>query len=90
MRITAAIMTMIVSTTALLSCGEQPPPTDVDPMLGRNCFEAHQLALPPGSQYEGIAEVSENRITISAMTGTKVERFACSQAADGSVSAIRE
>ncbi|MGD8275767.1 MAG: hypothetical protein PVJ30_07385, partial [Thiohalocapsa sp.] len=60
------------------------------PTLGRTCFEAHQPALPPGSQYEGIAEASDSRITIRAMTGTEVETFDCSLAPDGTATAIRD
>jgi hypothetical protein len=81
---------MLFSTAALLSCGPQSPPPNVDPTLGRACFEAHQDTLPPGSQYEGIAEASEGRITIRAMTGTEVETFACSLAPDGTATAIRD
>jgi hypothetical protein len=45
--------------------------------LGRACFDVHQRALPPGSQYEGIAEAVEIRVTIRAMTGTEVQTFDC-------------
>ncbi|MBK1620257.1 hypothetical protein CKO42_17780 [Lamprobacter modestohalophilus] len=54
-------------------------------MVGRDCFESHLPTLPPGSQYEGIAEASDNRITIRAMTGTQVETFDCSLGPDGTV-----
>jgi hypothetical protein len=90
MRISAAILPVLVSTAVLLSCGQRQPSTEVDPTLGRSCFEAHQDALPPGSQYEGIAEASENRITIRAMTGIKVEQFNCSLASDGTVRALED
>jgi hypothetical protein len=90
MRIPTQIMPAVVSTTALLSCGPQSAPPDVDPKLGRACFEAHQRTLPPGSQYEGIAEASETLITIRAMTGTEVETFDCSLTPDGTATAIRD
>lgn len=85
MRIPVPIISVVVSTAALLACGQQQPPKDVDPMVGRDCFESHQPSLPPGSQYEGIAEASDNRITIRAMTGTQVETFDCSLGPDGTV-----
>ncbi|WP_201217645.1 hypothetical protein [Halochromatium roseum] len=85
MRIPVPIIFVVVSTAALLSCGQQQPPQDVDPRVGRDCFESHEASLPPGSQYEGIAEASDNRITIRAMTGTQVERFDCSLGPDGTV-----
>ena len=62
---------------------------DVDPILGRACFEAHRSSLPPGSQYEGIAGASSDRITIRSMTGTTVETFECTVGADGTVRAAR-
>ena len=90
MRIPTPIMPVVVSTAALLCCGPQSPPPDVDPTLGRVCFEAHQPTLPPGSQYEGIAEASETHFTIRAMTGTEVEMFDCSLAPEGTTTAIRD
>jgi hypothetical protein len=83
-------MPVVVSTAAVLSCGPQSPPPDVDQTSGRACFEAHQPNLLPGSQYEGIAEASENRISIRAITGTEVEPFECSLTPDGMATAIRE
>jgi hypothetical protein len=90
MRFPALIVPVILSTSGLLSCGDEQQSTDVDPSLGLTCFEALQPALPPGSQYEGLIEVSENRITVRAMTGTKVESFKCSQEPDGTVSVLAD
>jgi hypothetical protein len=81
----SALTTMVLS-----GCGPQSPPPDVDPTLGERCFEAHRAALPPGSQYEGIADASEARIRIRSMTGAKVETFACVLAPDGTITAIQE
>jgi hypothetical protein len=85
---------VVAATTAatmlLVGCGQQSPPADIDPALGRSCFEAHQAALPPGSQYEGIADASEARVTIRSMTGARVEEFSCSLATDGTITAIRQ
>jgi hypothetical protein len=90
MRTFGPTMPVVVVAATLLSCGPQQAPTDVDPTLGRACFEAHQPTLAPGSQYEGIAEASDNRITIRAMTGTEVETFECSLTPDGTATAIRD
>jgi hypothetical protein len=84
------VVVCALATAALSGCGPQSPPPDVDQTLGRACFEAHQPGLPPGSQYEGIAEASETHITVRAMTGSTVENFECALAPDGTVSAIRE
>jgi hypothetical protein len=85
MRAPAAIVPLLLATTVLLSCSQQQSTPDVDPALGRACFDAHVANLPPGSQYEGIAAASAERITIRAMTGTKVETFDCALAADRTV-----
>ena len=90
MRIPVPIIPVVFSTATLLSCGQQQPPKDVDPTLGRDCFESHQPSLPPGSQYEGIAKASDHRITIRAMTGTQVETFDCSLRPDGTVAQRRD
>ena len=89
MRSPVPIIAVMVSTAALLACGQQQPPHEVDPMLGRDCFESHLPSLPPGSQYEGIAETVDHRITIRAMTGTQVETFDCSLGSDGTVTQRR-
>jgi hypothetical protein len=90
MHVLGVVVCVALTTAALSGCGPQSPPPDVDQTLGRACFEAHQPALPPGSQYEGIAEASETHITIRAMTGATVETFECSLAPDRTVTAIRE
>jgi hypothetical protein len=90
MRNPAALITLLLTTTVLLSCGQQQSATDVDPLLGRACFDAHVANLPPGSQYEGIAAASAERLTIRAMTGTRVETLECRLGADGTVRASGE
>jgi hypothetical protein len=83
MGLPAALLTLVLSTLSLGGCEQQESAPDLDPTLGRACFAAYQSALPPGSQYEGIAAAAANRVTIRAMTGAKVERFKCTVAADG-------
>jgi hypothetical protein len=85
MRSPAALVLLLVTATVLVSCGQQQSAPDVDAALGRACFDAYMATLPPGSQYEGIAAASAERITIRAMTGTRVETFDCVLGADGTV-----
>jgi hypothetical protein len=51
MRTLGPTIPVVAVAATLLSCGPQQAPTDVDPTLGRACFEAHQPTLAPGSQY---------------------------------------
>jgi len=88
MRNSATFLPLLLATTVLASCGQQQSSQDVDPALGRACFDAHVGNLPPGSQYEGIAAASADRITIRSMTGTRVETFACALGADRTVRAV--
>ena len=60
------ILTMIVQFTLtaflLSSCDQRHSTSDVDPKLGRECFESHGASLPPGTQYEGIDKLAEDRL----------------------------
>ena len=69
----------------LASCEQQEPAPDIDPMLGRGCFESKRASLPPGTQYEGIAKVSQNRLTIKIMNGVDVETIVCALNPDGTL-----
>ena len=77
MRTLGPTIPVVAVAATLLSCGPQSPPPDVSPTLGHACFEAHQPTLPPGSQYEGIAEASETRITIR--NGKSMHLTGCGQ-----------
>ena len=61
----------------LLSCDQQNSASDVDPKLGLECFESHRASLPPGTQYEGIEKLAENRLTIKIMDGVEVMTIDC-------------
>jgi hypothetical protein len=76
MRILTAIV-YIALTTLILSCDQHHDTPDIDPMLGRQCFENHRATLAPGTQYEGIAEVTEDRLTIRIMDGIDVTTLDC-------------
>ena len=70
--------TVCIALTALLtSCNQRQPVSDVDPKLGRECFESHRASLPPGTQYEGVDRVVENRLTIKVMNGVDVVKVDC-------------
>ena len=71
-----AIMYLAIS-ALLLACGQQDPDSAIDPMAGRECFESHRLALPPGTQYEGIDTVTKELITIKIMNGVDVTTLEC-------------
>jgi hypothetical protein len=82
------ILTLIVQlalTALLVSCDQQQSATDVDPMLGLECFENHRATLPPGTQYEGIEKVDENRLTIRIMNGVDVVTLDCVLGPDGAL-----
>ena len=68
----------------LWSCDRDKPGTQVDPQVGRECFEQHRLSLPPGTQYEGF-EASGDRITIKVMTGAELARVDCLLSPDGTL-----
>ncbi len=76
MRIPAAIL-CLAPAAFLISCDQQHPVSDIDPKLGLECFESHRASLPPGTQYEGIEKLEENRLTIRVMTGVDVVAIDC-------------
>jgi hypothetical protein len=76
MRIITAIRQLALI-VLLASCEQQESTPDIDPMLGRECFESQRASLPPGTQYEGIDQVAQNRLTIKIMNGIDVETIDC-------------
>ncbi|MGD8312247.1 MAG: hypothetical protein PVJ66_06585 [Gammaproteobacteria bacterium] len=76
MQILTAIVCIAV-TALLFSCDRQHTGPDVDPRLGLECFENHRASLPPGTQYEGIEKLAENRLTIKIMNGVEVVTLDC-------------
>ena len=71
--------------TPLFSCDQQHTASDVDPRLGLECFESHRASLPPGTQYEGIEKLAENRLTIRIMNGVEVVTLDCGLNPDGTI-----
>jgi len=67
------------------ACDQQQPTPDIDPMMGRDCFESLRASIPPGTQYEGIDTVDEDGITIRIMNGVDVTRVDCGLNPDGTL-----
>jgi hypothetical protein len=84
MHIIKAILTITLA-TLLFACEQQDLGTAVDPMTGRECFESRRASLPPGTQYEGIDKVSDDRIVIKIMNGVDVTTLECELDPDGSI-----
>ena len=84
MRILATII-YIALTAPLFSCDQQHSASVVDPKLGLECFEIHRASLPPGTQYEGIEKLAENRLTIRIMDGVDVVTLDCGLNPDGTL-----
>jgi len=84
MRILSTIFQLAI-TALLFACDQQNTASEVDPKLGRECFEGHRAALPPGTQYEGIEKLVENRLTIKIMNGVDVVTLDCRLNPDGTL-----
>ena len=63
-------------------CSRSPETPPADPRLGRECFELHRAALPPGSQYEG-AETTNAGIVVKVMDGVDLVSLECILGPDG-------
>ncbi|MDJ0807807.1 MAG: hypothetical protein QNJ78_13365 [Gammaproteobacteria bacterium] len=79
---TTAFILSFTSTVILTACGQQEVTPDVDPQLGRDCFQSKLSSLPPGSQYEGIEGKDGNQLIIKVMDGTGVITVECILADD--------
>jgi hypothetical protein len=85
MRILTAIVYLTVA-ALLYACEQQQNSTpDIDPRLGLECFESYRASLPPGTQYEGIEKLTENRLTIRIMNGVEVVTLDCELNPDGTL-----
>ena len=84
MRIFTTIV-QIALTAFLLSCEQQNSASDINPKLGLECFESHRASLLPGTQYEGIEKLAENRLTIRIMDGVDVVTLGCGLNPDGTL-----
>lgn len=84
MRIIALIVQMTLM-APLLSCDQHQSTQSIDPKLGLECFDIHRGSLPPGTQYEGIEKVVENRLTVRIMNGVEVVTIDCGMKKDGTL-----
>lgn len=84
MRILTTIVYIAV-TAPLVSCDQQNPVSNIDPKLGLECFDSHRATLPPGTQYEGVEKLAENRLTIKIMNGVEVVTLDCGMNPDGTL-----
>jgi hypothetical protein len=89
MRIIAVIVQLALL-ALLASCDQHESSSDIDPLLGRECFESQRVSLPPGTQYEGIAQFARNRLTIKIMNGVDVKTIDCTLNPDGTLQGIDE
>ncbi len=87
MRILTSIVYLAV-TVLLSSCEQQHSASDIDPMLGLECFESHRASFPPGTQYEGIEKLAEDRLVIKIMDGVEVMALDCELNPDGTLRSI--
>ena len=91
MRPSTVILSLTLSTPLLLSCGKQEPIVDVDPEVGRACYEAHLASLPDGTQYEeGIEGAAGDRLTIRVMTGVELTTVECRLNPDGTLQGVAQ
>ena len=84
MRIFTASIYFVIA-ALLSSCDQQQSAPDIDPRLGLECFESHRASLTPGTQYEGIEKLAENRLTIRIMNGVDVVTLDCGLNPDGTI-----
>jgi len=88
MRILTTIVQLALA-ALLSSCDQRHSASDIDPKLGRDCFESRRASLPPGTQYEGIEKLAENRLTIKIMNGVEVVTIDCGMNPDGTLQSTR-
>lgn len=85
MRLSTSILFPALAALLLISCGQQEPAIDVDPQVGRDCFDTHIASLPNGTQYEGIVRAVTGRVTIRVMTGVELTSVECGLNPDGTL-----
>jgi hypothetical protein len=79
------VITYFILALSLQSCDQQPPVSGVDQELGRACFESQRASLPPGTQYEGVAKITDNNLSIKIMNGVDVVMIHCALNANGTL-----
>ena len=89
MRILSTMFQLAI-TALLFACDQQNSASEVDPKLGRECFENHRSSYPPGIQYEGIDSLAGDRLTIRIMNGVEVVTLDCTLNPDGAIQGSRQ
>jgi hypothetical protein len=79
-----AVLSVAAIGILVLSRGWQTVSRQVEPQVGRECFEAHRPLLPVGSQYEGF-EATENAVRVKVMTGIELRTVECALAPNGTL-----
>lgn len=85
-----ATVAYIALTALLFACDQQHPASNVDPRLGFECFESHRTSLTPGTQYEGIERLADDRLTIRVMNGVELVTLDCGLNQDGAIGSVAE
>ena len=80
---TLTTIACVVPAALLFACDQQRTAVDVDPVLGRECFDSHRASLSPGAQYEGIEKFTGDMLTIRVMNGVEVVTLDCGLGPDG-------
>lgn len=75
----------VLAAPLLIACTPQEPAIEVNSQVGRECFERHLTALPPGAQFEGIERAVAGRLSIRVMTGVDLKTLECGLNPDGSL-----
>lgn len=84
MRVLATFFSLAL-VVPLVACDQPHTAPDIDPGLGLACFERHTATLPPGTQYEGIEKLADDRLTIRIMNGVEVVTLDCELDPDGTL-----
>ena len=81
-----AVLSVVAIGILILSSGWQTVSRQIEPQVGRECFETHRPLLPVGSQYEGF-EATEDAVQVKVMTGTEVRTVECALTPNGTLAA---
>jgi hypothetical protein len=89
MRFIATVVSL-VPVALLSSCDAGNKVSEAELALGAECFERHRASLAPGTQYEGVEDVTDNQITIRIMDGLNVVTIDCPLNPDGTLQGAGE
>ena len=87
MRNSSALISLAL-VLSLLGCDRQQETGGIDPQQGLDCFEQRRASLPPGTQYEGIEQLTDDGLVIRIMNGLEVVTVECKLDASGAVQGV--